>query len=230
MADSFQFFPRLPLELRLKVWAIELDAVPRRVRVSCTKGSQQIGIRKSSYVARFHDVDKKLPPLLSVNHESRFESLNYYSRLFKSPTLVTTNYGFIEPSEKLLEPAGYIDSYQSDGIYFRPDVDILCIEANLLTHIPTQEKLYIKYMRVLVKDALSFSEYHMEELRSCIALKHLTLLCDYTVASWGGPLDYMQRLVEDFEVTKEEHNWDITIAIEPAPDITCDRQRRLQLI
>lgn len=72
--DTFTCFPKLPLELRLKIWAF---TIRRRILTIEPCSERERSYRPRSYPVKAHVV--RQPALLHVNSESRQVALQYYS-------------------------------------------------------------------------------------------------------------------------------------------------------
>lgn len=87
---KFHFFSKLPIELRLHIWALAMTE-PMEATITCTRwrrvflpnGSR--GWHKSSLPRRFREYVAwaMLPPLLLVNHESHAAASKHYLRSFR---------------------------------------------------------------------------------------------------------------------------------------------------
>lgn len=78
--STFDLFPALPVEIRLKIWSLALS-IPRTV--ICT----QVAITHAPpRVPKVWNTDTPSPPLLHVNRESRYEALAVYVPYFATPS------------------------------------------------------------------------------------------------------------------------------------------------
>jgi hypothetical protein len=67
--DQFTLFPKLPLELRNKIWQIAAFE-PRAIDLDCGSGRSGLSILRNQ---------PKIPPILQATYESRQEGLRYYT-------------------------------------------------------------------------------------------------------------------------------------------------------
>jgi hypothetical protein len=82
---SFTVFPKLPPELRLKIWRIA-SFYPRIFNFDYTHSSLTIKERSRLYYD-FMGRLRKVPPVLQVNRESRTEALIHYTYHWESGLL-----------------------------------------------------------------------------------------------------------------------------------------------
>jgi len=84
MKTKFTFFPRLPLNLRSKVWRCSLALFPRIIEL---KSMEPLDEHYKRAGPRWLAIPNSKPILLSVNRESRRVLLPYYSAPFQSRKL-----------------------------------------------------------------------------------------------------------------------------------------------
>jgi len=77
---TFHPFPRLPVELRIQIWAL---GAPRRVFTFKPSGRYRYRVPKVRYLLEEAFMIAKLPEILSVNRESRYVGLGCYTDCFK---------------------------------------------------------------------------------------------------------------------------------------------------
>jgi 2EXR family len=144
--STFELFPTLPFELRLKIWDLVL-ASPRAVTVSCQREKLD---RERRFAKAF--TSKTPPPaLLHVCRESRFEALSTYKPSFKTETSPIYTYVRFEQDE------------------------IHCSDS-ILEYIGEEEVQSIQRMTLDVHDAEYFGHFHMDVVTRMSSLKELSLL------------------------------------------------------
>lgn len=108
---GFRRFQDCPWEIRHLIWSFclrterHIHLTPRQ-KCRCANGSNAILV----------------PPLLHINYESRSQSLQYYSRLFRGTDVPHIHIGTI-PGEQ----AGSIDATRSEEIFLNPAIDVIHI-------------------------------------------------------------------------------------------------------
>jgi hypothetical protein len=119
MEQTFTLFPRLPSELRLKIWNQASPFFPRVIEVTsqCLNSDIPVQGRKWNAMA------STILTLLQVNQEARCELLPRYSQPFSLRNL--------DP----YSPAFLLINYEIDTIYFRVDVMAQISRNRLFEHI-----------------------------------------------------------------------------------------------
>jgi hypothetical protein len=80
IVPRFTLFPKLPLELRLKIWAYTME--PRIVTIYSQRLYDEANGSRTSRAMWWNSPDP-VPTILHICHKSREEALKYYQRLFK---------------------------------------------------------------------------------------------------------------------------------------------------
>jgi hypothetical protein len=106
MAQIFTLFPRLPPELRLRIWNQGFPFFPRVIEVTSQFLNSDISVPNRKWSA----MASSILTLLQINHEARNELLPRYSAPFSLRNL--------DP----YSPAFLLINYEIDTIYFRVDV------------------------------------------------------------------------------------------------------------
>jgi len=78
-ASSFTLFPKLPIELRLRIWRTFDNSTPRDVQVTITTPSETSLIEKTPTFKSL----RPIPLILHICKESRTEGLKVYKKVFK---------------------------------------------------------------------------------------------------------------------------------------------------
>jgi hypothetical protein len=103
--NKFHSFQALPSELRLRIWSLVL-VVPRDVNIVCDTGVIKRGVPRT---AKSFYSSTRPPPLLHVCHESRFEALKLYHRVFQ--TASSPRYIYVAFSQDTIKADGSIVQY-----------------------------------------------------------------------------------------------------------------------
>lgn len=114
---TFHPFPRMPAELRAKVW--EYATKPRVVVVAYNPSTGMV------------DSDTPVPPVLHVNQESRYEALRKYKKLF-APKTNPDCYTLYRPHFDTLyfprhREMGYDDTLRDFATYMTNPHDLACV-------------------------------------------------------------------------------------------------------
>ncbi|KAE9363606.1 hypothetical protein N431DRAFT_564235 [Stipitochalara longipes BDJ] len=107
-SESFTVFPKLVVELRLKVWRSAFPP-PRHVKLDLSYHFCEHDISPEIEAMQDHDLSLPLPVTLFVNHESREETLRHYIVVWRS-NMIDTVKGYIE-KPFCLDPS-------CDSVYF----------------------------------------------------------------------------------------------------------------
>jgi hypothetical protein len=75
---SFHLFPTLPVELRLKIWKLNMAEAQIVISASTLKDD----IYEDTYSAKIIKSSCRVPPNLHINHKSRVEALKCYKPVF----------------------------------------------------------------------------------------------------------------------------------------------------
>jgi len=132
--QTFTLFPKLPVELRLRIWAFALPG-PTVVKIL----TEYFGII---------NIDYSQPILLEVNHESREVVLKSYTPLFRSL-----------PKKELSGKAG-LQPIPEYPIYFNPSIDTLSFRTNRISttcafHGVTEELKLVDNVQFVLEDGLA---------------------------------------------------------------------------
>jgi len=167
---SFELFPTLPFELRLKIWDLVLSS-PRVVTLSCERAKLD---RERRFAKAF--TSKTPPPaLLHVCRESRFEALSTYQPFFKTET----------------SPIFTYVSFEQDAIH--------CAEI-VLDYMGEVEVQSIQRMTVEVNDAEYFGHFHMGVITGMRKLKEMSLLAEEgRLLGWHRNGRYVEALTNGFK-------------------------------
>ncbi len=181
MTDSktrFHIFCYLPTELRLKIWSFALADTNRVVEIKCKKG---IGLGNKRYVKSFSS-NAQVPVLMSVNRESRYETLAIYQPYFKTK----------------LHPTGIYVAFDRDTVFFPEGV---------IGYLEEPEREGIQSMILELSDYAYFGHYNIDTLRSMRKLKTLELKSEKGSLSnwdhWDKLLTVMNDLTEEGELHPE---------------------------
>jgi hypothetical protein len=148
---KFTLFPKLPSELRLRIWELALQPrVIKVVRGRCDVKNQIIDIN-----AACQPIAAAPPALLHTNHESRFFAQRTYTLAFKNPF--------------------------REAIYFDFQMDTLCIERWMNVYIrredaPKLRHLEIRTTKGLVYDSLRRPRPHFLFIERFCYLETLGIL------------------------------------------------------
>ncbi|PBP17508.1 hypothetical protein BUE80_DR011278 [Diplocarpon rosae] len=178
LAD-FHLFPKLPSELRLKIWGLALRH-PRVVHVTCRKG-----LKPQRTPKRFVEAFLSLTPgpaILAACAESRFEALSTYGTYFQTEQA----------------PAGLSLALDRDTVRCRDD---------LLEHFGPRELGAVEHLALDVADAGYFGHFQMSILATMARLTALDLYTDEgDRTSWRG--GNRRMLTADFEgARKNDPGW-----------------------
>lgn len=179
---QFHLFPALPMELRLKIWAMALSN-PRTVHLSC---------KKSEWHKRTPEVGRKIesfssipgvPALLHVNRESRHEALNYYTSCFITPR---------------------------SELYINFAHDIVRFPDNMLVSIPRKELESITHVVLEVKDKAYFGHFNMETVKKMSNCKEMKLMVPSGAIYLADTVrDPLAPLIGSFEdAMREDPGWE----------------------
>ena len=172
----FHPFPRLPTELRLKIWSLALASTRRTVEVTCAKGIQPGNTR---YVKSFASTTQ-VPTLMRVNREARYEALSIYKPYFKT-------------------------KHRPTGIYVAFDRDTIVFPEGVISYLQENELQGIQSMVLEMRDYAYFGHFNMDILRGMRELSKLELrVAKGGESRWDGG-DFMSILVNDFRDAEEMH-------------------------
>lgn len=115
--ESFHLFSRLPGEIRLQIWSLILST-PRTIELNC---DIEIHSNTGRGYAKSFTTKTPIPPLLHVNHESRYEALKVYTAHFNT-------------------------EHSPNYIYVAFDRDIIKLHEEVLAHVLNTELASIRYM------------------------------------------------------------------------------------
>ncbi|KAE9976686.1 hypothetical protein EG328_002472 [Venturia inaequalis] len=170
---TFQQFPLLPSELRIKIYQYALTT-PRTIIIACRREKIQ-GTRqyKETLTSK-----TPVPALIHTSREARFESLKLYTPSFKTDT--SPNYTYIHFEKDTIECTHRVLQYLK---------------------LDTREK--VQNMVVHVHDAALFWHFHMETVMQMIALKSLDILAPQDTISWSTDRRCIDGLINDIGLSKE---------------------------
>jgi len=179
--QTFTLFPKLPSELRLRIWELALQ--PRVIKVvgslvtvvggRCDDNHHLIHI-KTAYTP----IDAAPPALLHTNHESRFFAQRTYTLAFKNPF--------------------------REAIYFDFQRDALCIDRWMSLYIRREDALKLRHLETMTTkgclyDLLRRNPPHFMFLERFCYLETLGILTPPDDNNYPN-------LVNDFE-NKMEMDW-----------------------
>jgi 2EXR family len=174
---QFHPFPRLPGELRLKIWYFAL----------CTHRVVSISCRKSPFHRRTPEIPREVesfssstpvPALLHANRESRHEALAFYTAAFVTPR---------------------------SQIYISFPHDSVSLSDNILVNVPDVARRTIRHLVLDVQDCEYFEFFNMECIRGMGALETLELQAHRGVRyNWSSGTRYVDRLMADFEFARRQ--------------------------
>jgi hypothetical protein len=172
---TFPFFPTLPIEIRLKIWSVDLS-IPRIVTITCAREAITRGAPRTP---KSWTSSHGPPSLLHVNRESRYEALAIYKPYFATAS----------------SPSPIYLSFAQDAVKFADGV---------LPYIPGTALLEIQKMVLQTKDCAYFGFYNMEILKSMKGLKELEIYAERgEVYRWNAGDRYLSLLTGDFEEAME---------------------------
>lgn len=184
LLTTFPALPRLPAELRLKIWYFVCS--PRDVEIVCEKGITTSRIRRQ--VARAFTSTTPTPIATRICHESRTEALQRYQPMFRTEN--RSVYTYI--------------CFENDNIKLA-DYDI--------QYLGQYELENIRMMKVHVKDCVSFVHHNMEYILQMKNLKELEIIVDEATTDeefargWGRW--YPEICAKEFEEEQRTHpDWD----------------------
>ncbi|CZR63604.1 uncharacterized protein PAC_13501 [Phialocephala subalpina] len=112
---SFTIFPRLPLELRLKIWGHVANSQPRTLDI--WTDFKRCEVENTTFYTQAYQCELSNitpPPIFRVNHEARTEALKHYSLEFATgmtlPCGISVNISprmYVNYSTDTLIPRGY---------------------------------------------------------------------------------------------------------------------------
>jgi hypothetical protein len=169
-SSSFELFPLLPFELRLKIWHLVLST-PRVVTISCEREKLD---RERRFAKSFVSTTRP-PALLHVCSETRSEGLSIYTPHFKTDT--SPIYTYI--------------SFENDTVQC-PD--------SVLEYMGEEEVQRVQRMILDVRDSEYFGHFHMDVIKRMSKLMEVSLLAqDGQLQNWYRAGRFVERLVGDFE-------------------------------
>lgn len=180
---SFELFPNLPSEIRLKIWGIILST-PRVTTLKCNKEPYKPGKPRA---AKSFTSDCPPPALLHVNRETRYEALNVYTPHFKHP--LSPHYTYLNLSLDTLKLADGVLHYLAK---------VLPVDLNM-----------IQRMALDTKDCSYFGHFNMEILKSMSGLRELEIVGRKATVEipWGpGPVGLIEKGF--LETKKEDPGWE----------------------
>jgi hypothetical protein len=169
--SSFHLFPKLPSELRIKVWNLALS-FPRVVTVSCLREREQSDSTRrftKAFVSR-----TPVPALLHTCRESRLEGFLTYEPMFKSDRSPSYTYVSIEH-------------------------DTIHAEDSMLVFMGKVEGARLQRMIIDVKEAAYFGHFYMDVLMRMAKLKELELRVVEEKIPWMEDRNFVDGLIGDFE-------------------------------
>lgn len=174
--STFDLFPALPVEIRLKVWSLLLS-IPRTVR--CTQKKARRNAFPDDHIAWYTDTPP--PPLLHVNRESRYEALAIYEPHFATRS-------------------------NARPIYLCLSQDVVRFMDSLLPHMPQDLLHKIQHVITDTKDCAYYGSYHMPTLYGMQSLRELEIYAEKGLVYEGDDPDrFIDLLVSEFEDVMEEN-------------------------
>lgn len=167
--QSFQFFPHLPTELRLKIWGHAL-CNPRVLNITCDKGSRPHGTGTRRYAEAF-TCSAPTPALLYTNHESRFCALSTYNGYFSA----------------------------NSPIYISFAQDSIRLADGVLDYLPKEVILGVEKLAVEVQQPDQFPVFHFDTLKKMTRLRRLDLLVQGDLEHPWSSRPWWTFLKRDFE-------------------------------
>lgn len=182
---SFEPFPRLPAELRLKIWSLALTSLPPQ-----TFGITTRNIRKphKHHITIIHATTPP-PSLFHANQEARLKALEHYSQI---------------PSTKISTLRSAQD-YPPDNkyVFINFSIDIFSVEriSYDIPYDPSEALKRIQHLKTVAKDVVFFGEEFQDaHLSRLDALKEV----EVSLLEGANPTWYLEdkgvgKLVDAFE-------------------------------
>ncbi|KAJ4359618.1 uncharacterized protein N0V89_000173 [Didymosphaeria variabile] len=161
--DTFHFFPRLPFEIRARIW--ELTIEPRIVDVSVSQTYLWRG-------APLPVTSTPVPAPLQTCQESRRELQRHYERGFTG----------IDDPPHVLEPQQYV--------WVNFDMDI--IDVGRYSHFDVYEKVASMVQRLRFEAENHYDpvfDFGMERAKIFSNAKEIYVVCKYGLTPWWGALE-----------------------------------------
>lgn len=219
---SFQRFPDCPIEVRLKIWGMHL-CIPRIVEI--TYVLQDVSFQKNRTFAYLWQgralgesgqeiSDPKIPVLLSVNQESRAESMRHYIKCFTDvtytqqefPNLASRIMGLILPTES------ESTSVDAGGIYINLNYDIIFINEAMLLPLCSTPRMELKLLQRICMEVRcdNWISPFREDICQCSNLRELTILMKVPNKNWlpvvaMTPAEGVQNLLQAWRDTESYH-------------------------
>jgi len=170
--ETFYPFPRLPIELRNKIWQLALPG-PRHVNIEIAFCSDRPGGTCSPFRHREEFV---APPIaLSINRESRQETLRKYQVLYP--------YDFY--TNLVLSRSYRVCNKKLAPIFIDPTVDTVYITHNSIQHVEYRFHFWLEHLASHAPELVK--SIHTLEIRGI----------DYEWDYWQSNLDILASSVRD---------------------------------
>ncbi|KAL2071252.1 hypothetical protein VTL71DRAFT_12487 [Oculimacula yallundae] len=126
---TFTCFPRLPLELRRKIWRT-IARLPRVIVLSETAPARNVGGNNGAFwytstTVSVQQCRSAQPPVLRVCHESRMECLELYQLIFG--THIRNGHHSLRQSFRLLQWQSSVVSHHEPTVFFNEVEDTLLL-------------------------------------------------------------------------------------------------------
>ncbi|KAH6711902.1 hypothetical protein BKA61DRAFT_611773 [Leptodontidium sp. MPI-SDFR-AT-0119] len=191
-ATSFMPFPRLPIELRLKIWSFALISYPVQ--------TFRLKTRKILKPRKHHTTTIRAtapqPALAHANQEARLEALEHFSQI---PTTRVSNTSSAQ---------NYPPDHKCALVNF--SIDVFTVERiGDIPFNPSESLKQIQLLRAVVKHLLFFSlDLENSYLSRVDALREV----EFIVLQGQDSIEYLEegveRMVDSFdEVRKKNPNW-----------------------
>ncbi|KAE9372406.1 hypothetical protein N431DRAFT_504832 [Stipitochalara longipes BDJ] len=129
---TFHPFPRLPTELRLKIWSLFHHSIsPKKLQFSYRNGGRRQPARalEGCFSSHGHSVPRNdIPTILQTCHESRNFALDYYSIGFEVPQIPEM---VAKGVHKAFEECSYDEAFSREerGVFWNKEKDVMWIDG-----------------------------------------------------------------------------------------------------
>lgn len=237
MTDCFHRFPDLAPELRVKIWKFQLH-VPRRIRLIERSISHCEFCDNGNY---YKYVEMEGPPaLLSVNQESRYESLREYQHVQRTEVCGPMGVDPCEQHSESVDRDDLADGHdlrRGDTIYINLSLDIIHFSyddksPNFLWASFLTDR--IEHVEVTTDSAgwvdtpHTFTDRLLSDFHEWEFMKSLKLLINFTEPDPLVASNYMNRFMTLFEISIYHwHAWrfpKLTVVSKETGIILAERQ------
>lgn len=178
--DRFKLFPKLPIELRLKIWKAKIE-IPRTIRLEL---DPQGGVKKTHAPS---------PAVLGVCHESRKLGLKHYKLLCRPHKLRGGPKIFFYPDKDTIEVCHEIRERVYDG-YHKYYTGLFTLEnANSIQHLLFQDFIVYGPKEHTLMCKLAHYGHSKIGTTGLEGLKKLTIVLDET-----GHADHVKTIKYQF--------------------------------